>query len=168
MPILACLVLVAPQSEVLVASVLAALLAALGIVENAYDETGLIRAVLPHELEAQDKELLALAQSRPRDFTFSSSGNGSPSHLSGELFRTATKIDMQHVPYKGGGPAIADLIGGQVQMMFNSVQTAAPRGSEAPQAAEPSVVVPSVLTPPEPAPVTTAEVAPAPALAPAS
>jgi tripartite-type tricarboxylate transporter receptor subunit TctC len=53
-----------------------------------------------------------------------SAGNGTPSHLQGELFKALTGIAMTHVPYRGGGPAVADLIGGQVQVYFSGVATA--------------------------------------------
>lgn len=67
------------------------------------------------------KELIALAKSKPGQLTFCSSGNGSTIHLSGELFKSMTGIDMNHIPYKGGGPAQTDLIGGRITMMFNNI-----------------------------------------------
>ena len=63
-------------------------------------------------------ELVALARSKPGVLTFCSAGSGSVPHLAGELFKLNAKVDIVHVPYKGGGPAISDLIGGQVDMMF--------------------------------------------------
>lgn len=66
------------------------------------------------------KDLLALIQSRPGGMTYASSGNGTPQHLTAELFKTHTKANLTHVPYKGSAPAIADLIGGHVPMMFDS------------------------------------------------
>jgi tripartite-type tricarboxylate transporter receptor subunit TctC len=60
------------------------------------------------------KELLALAKTMPGQFTYSSAGSGSPSHLSGALFKLATGIDMEHVPYKGSVPAMLDVIGGRI------------------------------------------------------
>ena len=72
------------------------------------------------------KELLALAQAKPGQFNYASSGNGSSPHLAGELLAMMTGIKIVHVPYKGGGPAIADLIGGQVQLMFNTVVQSLP------------------------------------------
>jgi tripartite-type tricarboxylate transporter receptor subunit TctC len=63
-------------------------------------------------------ELVALAKSAPVPLTFASAGNGTVPHLAGELFRLRTGIALTHVPYKGGGPAITDLVGGQTQLMF--------------------------------------------------
>ena len=64
------------------------------------------------------KELIALARAKPGKLTFASIGNGSSQHLAGELLRTRAKVDIVHVPYKGSSPAISDLLGGQVDMMF--------------------------------------------------
>ena len=64
------------------------------------------------------KELVALARSSSESLTFASAGNGTVPHLAGELFKLRTGIALTHVPYKGGGPAMADLIGGQTQLMF--------------------------------------------------
>ena len=64
------------------------------------------------------KELIAAAKSRPGTIAFASSGNGSAQHLSGELFRQRTAVDITHVPYKGGGPALNDVMGGQVPVFF--------------------------------------------------
>ncbi len=72
------------------------------------------------------KELVALAKSKKMPLNFSSAGNGTTPHLSGELFKQMAGVEMQHVPYKGASPAMADLLGGQVQMMFDAVSTAAP------------------------------------------
>lgn len=66
------------------------------------------------------KELIALAKSRPGQLTFSSAGNGTPSHLAGEMFRTMTGTAMVHVPYKGGAPAVIDLLAGQVSLMLDN------------------------------------------------
>ena len=63
-------------------------------------------------------ELVALAKSSTRTLTFASAGNGTVPHLAGELFRLRTGIELTHVPYKGGGPAITELVGGQTQLMF--------------------------------------------------
>jgi tripartite-type tricarboxylate transporter receptor subunit TctC len=64
-------------------------------------------------------ELVALAKAQPGKLNFASAGNGSSSHLAGELFRTMSGVDIVHVPYKGAGPAMADLLGGHVQMSFD-------------------------------------------------
>jgi tripartite-type tricarboxylate transporter receptor subunit TctC len=64
------------------------------------------------------KEMIELANKRPGKLTFASIGNGTSQHLAGELFRTRAKVDIVHVPYKGSSPAITDLLGGQVDMMF--------------------------------------------------
>ncbi|HUP93288.1 MAG TPA: tripartite tricarboxylate transporter substrate binding protein, partial [Burkholderiales bacterium] len=64
------------------------------------------------------KELIALARARPKEITYASSGSGTSTHLSGELFKALTRTDLTHVPYKSGGPAVTDLLGGHVQAMF--------------------------------------------------
>lgn len=63
-------------------------------------------------------ELIALAKAKPGSLSFASAGNGTVPHLAGELFKLRAGIDMVHVPYKGGGPAIIDLLAGQTQLMF--------------------------------------------------
>jgi len=65
------------------------------------------------------QELIALAKSQPGKINFASAGPGSTNHLSGELFKSMAKIDIAHVPYRGAGPAMNDLIGGHVQMFFD-------------------------------------------------
>jgi len=72
------------------------------------------------------KQLIALARERPGKLTFGSSGTGGPLHLFGELFKSMTATDMLHVPYKGGGPAMADVIGGHVDLMFVGLAAAVP------------------------------------------
>lgn len=72
------------------------------------------------------KELIAYAKANPGKLNFASSGNAAAPHLAGESFKLATGIDMQHVPYKGSSPALTDLIGGQVQLMFDSMPSAMP------------------------------------------
>ena len=67
------------------------------------------------------KELIALARSNPGKLNYASAGNGSSNHLSMELFKSLTGVDMVHVPYKGSAPAVTDLIGGQVDLMFDNV-----------------------------------------------
>jgi tripartite-type tricarboxylate transporter receptor subunit TctC len=66
-------------------------------------------------------EFIAYAKANPGKVNMASGGNGSPAHVSGELFKIMTGVDMLHVPYRGGAPAIADLIGGQVQVMFANI-----------------------------------------------
>lgn len=72
------------------------------------------------------RELIALAKARPGEVTFASSGAGGASHLTGELLKVTAKIDILHVPYKGGGPALVDLAGGRVGIMFDNMITAVP------------------------------------------
>jgi tripartite-type tricarboxylate transporter receptor subunit TctC len=72
------------------------------------------------------KELIALAKSQPGKLGFASAGSGTTLHLAGELFASMAGVDILHVPYKGSSPAMTDLIGGQVQMMFDSVSSAKP------------------------------------------
>jgi tripartite-type tricarboxylate transporter receptor subunit TctC len=69
-------------------------------------------------------EFIAYAKANPGKITVASAGIGSPNHLSGELFKATDRLDMAHVPYRGGGPAIADLLGGQVDVTFAVVTTA--------------------------------------------
>lgn len=72
------------------------------------------------------KELVAYAKAHPGKLAFASSGSGASSHLTGVLFNMRTGTDIQHIPYKGTGPALNDLLGGQVQMSFTDVLTALP------------------------------------------
>ena len=71
-------------------------------------------------------ELIEYARSRPSQLTFASAGNGSVSHLAGELLKTAAKIDVVHVPYRGGGAAMPDLLSGRVSMMLETIPNALP------------------------------------------
>lgn len=64
-------------------------------------------------------ELIALAKSKPGQLNFGSTGSGGMSHLAGEMFKSTAGLQMTHVPYKGTGPALTDLLGGQIQLMFN-------------------------------------------------
>jgi tripartite-type tricarboxylate transporter receptor subunit TctC len=82
--------------------------------------TPFILAVHPGVPANSVKELIALAKSRPGQLNYGSSGNGGPSHLGTELFKTMAGVDLRHVPYKGGAPAAIDLIAGQIQVMFNT------------------------------------------------
>jgi tripartite-type tricarboxylate transporter receptor subunit TctC len=70
-------------------------------------------------------ELIAYAKANPGTLNMASSGNGSTIHMSGELFKMLTGINMVHVPYRGGAPALTDLIAGQVHVMFDNVPTSA-------------------------------------------
>lgn len=72
------------------------------------------------------KELIALARARPGTLNFPSAGLGSSSHLAGEMLKSMAGVDMVHVPYKGGGPALIALISGQVQIMFATMPAAMP------------------------------------------
>ncbi len=72
------------------------------------------------------KELIALAKATPGKLSYASSGNGASSHLAGVLFNASAGVDLQHIPYKGTGPALTDLLGGQVSMSFTDVLTALP------------------------------------------
>jgi tripartite-type tricarboxylate transporter receptor subunit TctC len=67
------------------------------------------------------QEFIAYAKARPGKLNYASAGNGSTHHFCGELFKSMTGIDMQHIPYKGSGPGIAGLLGGEVSMMFSNV-----------------------------------------------
>ena len=91
-------------------------------------------AVVPNVLvtnAAQSKagtvaDVVAQAKAQPGKVTFASAGNGTSIHLAGELFSSMAQVDMLHVPYKGSGPAVTDLLGGQVDYMFDSITSAAP------------------------------------------
>ncbi|MCW5625940.1 MAG: tripartite tricarboxylate transporter substrate binding protein [Burkholderiales bacterium] len=71
------------------------------------------------------KELVALAKARPDSITFASSGFGSSLHIAGELFQSVAGIELRHVPYKGSAPAVTELVGGQVNMMFDNMPSIA-------------------------------------------
>lgn len=72
------------------------------------------------------KELVALARARPDQLNYASSGTGTAGHLAGELFKGLAKVSYQHIPYKGGGPAVIDLISGQVHFMFATAASVLP------------------------------------------
>ncbi|KRB11998.1 tripartite tricarboxylate transporter substrate binding protein [Achromobacter sp. Root170] len=72
------------------------------------------------------EELVALARSKPGSLTFGSAGNGAAGHLPAELFRSMADVDIRHVPYRGTTPALNDLLGGQISMMFAILGPAAP------------------------------------------
>src|SRR4029079_3006712 len=65
------------------------------------------------------QELIALAKANPDQLTFASSGSGGPSHMAGEVFNMLAGVKIRHIPYKGGGPATIDLLGGHVQMFYS-------------------------------------------------
>jgi tripartite-type tricarboxylate transporter receptor subunit TctC len=86
----------------------------------------MLLAVSPKTDFLSVKQLIEFAKKNPGKLFNASSSNGSPGHVSGELFKHMTGTDIVHVPYKGGAPAIADLISGQVQLMFESTNSIAP------------------------------------------
>ena len=71
-------------------------------------------------------DLIAAAKKEPGKLTYASAGNGTSIHLAGETFNSLAKVDVLHVPYKGSGPAVSDLLGGQVNLMFDSITSAKP------------------------------------------
>jgi tripartite-type tricarboxylate transporter receptor subunit TctC len=73
------------------------------------------------------KELIALLKSNPNKYSFGSAGNGTSQHISGELFKIMTGTQMQHIPYKGSGPMIPDLLAGTIQLSFENITTAYPQ-----------------------------------------
>ena len=75
----------------------------------------------PNVAASNAKELIALAKAKPGQLNFASGGNGATNHVSGELFKQQAGIDLTHVPYKGNGPAITDLLGDRVQLLFTSM-----------------------------------------------
>ena len=68
-------------------------------------------------------ELVAIAKRMPGKLNYGSAGSGTPGHLTGEMFKSADGIDLQHVPYRGSAPALTDLLGGQLQLMFDPLQS---------------------------------------------
>ena len=72
------------------------------------------------------KEFIAFARARPGQLNYGSGGNGTTSHLTGELFKTMAKVSILHIPYKGSAPANTDLLGGQLQMMFHGLHLTLP------------------------------------------
>ena len=82
--------------------------------------------VNPDRVEAKTLgELIEAAKASPGSLTYGSAGNGTSHHLAGELFKGITGTEIQHVPYKGAGPALQDLIGGQIDMMFDGLGSSA-------------------------------------------
>jgi tripartite-type tricarboxylate transporter receptor subunit TctC len=83
--------------------------------------------VVPASLRVNSvKELIAYGKANPGKLDFGSSGNGTSIHLSGELFKSMTGINMRHVPYKGSAPAVTGLLGAEVQMMFDNLPSSLP------------------------------------------
>jgi len=91
-----------------------------------YASVGHILVVHPSLPARSVKELLALARKRPDGVIYASAGNGTASHLAGELFNMMTGLKLTHIPYKGMAPAQTDTIGGQVSMLFDSLSTSLP------------------------------------------
>jgi tripartite-type tricarboxylate transporter receptor subunit TctC len=90
-------------------------------------------AVVPNMLVAHPsvpaqttRQIVELARAQPGKLTYASAGNGTSIHLAGELFASMARVEMVHIPYKGSGPAVTDLIGGQVNLMFDSITSALP------------------------------------------
>jgi tripartite-type tricarboxylate transporter receptor subunit TctC len=86
----------------------------------------LLLAVTPSLPVKSVQELIAYAKDKPGKLTNASSSNGSPGHVGGELFKSMTATDILHVPYRGGAPAISDLAAGQVNLMFESLNSIGP------------------------------------------
>lgn len=72
-------------------------------------------------------ELVSYGKTHPGKLSFASAGNGNTSHLAAEMFKNQTGVDMMHVPYKGSGPAVVALLGGEVSLMFDSISTSLPQ-----------------------------------------
>jgi len=90
--------------------------------------TGAFVVVVNPQVPANSiKELIALAKAKPSQLNFASSGVGGSLHLAGELFKSLAHVNMTHVPYKGGAPALNDVMGGQVQVMFSPIAIAMPQ-----------------------------------------
>jgi len=89
-------------------------------------EVPIVLVTHPGVPAASVKELLEYGRKNPGKLSFGSSGTGSPHHLAGELFKQVSGIDMVHVPYKGAGPAVQDLLGGQIPLVFTTLSTALP------------------------------------------
>ncbi len=86
-----------------------------------------VLVVSPHQKDIKSaKDLVAKAQQNPEKLTYASAGNGTSIHLAGANFTALTGVKMLHIPYRGSGPAITDLLGGQVDVMFDSITSARP------------------------------------------
>jgi tripartite-type tricarboxylate transporter receptor subunit TctC len=89
----------------------------------------LVLTVHPSVPARSVRELIALAKQRPGQQSYGTSGNGGPQHLAGEMFKIMAGVAIIHVPYRGGAPAIADLMAGQTQLMFGSTFTVIPQNA---------------------------------------
>jgi len=85
-----------------------------------------VLAVHPSVPAKNVKELIALLRSRPGQINYGSGGVGGSTHLAAELFKLLAKVDVTHIPYKGGGPAVTDLLGGQISMIFGNLPAVLP------------------------------------------
>ena len=90
-------------------------------------ETGFLVSLHPSVPAKTVKELIALARAKPNSLNFASTGTGGITHLTTELFLTMTDTKMTHIPYKGTGPGLIDLLGGQVQLMFGAMPAMVPQ-----------------------------------------
>lgn len=112
----------------------------------------IILVVHPSVAAHSVKELIDLAKAKPGALNYASSSSGSPNHLAAELFKAMANINIAHIPYKGGGPALRALIGGEVQLMFATAGGAVPHISSgrlralAVTSAQPSVLFPALPT----------------------
>ncbi len=88
--------------------------------------TPLVVVVHPGVPAKSIKELIALARAKPGSLNFGSSGSGGSNHLAGELFNSMAGVKMVHIPYKGNAPALTDLVGGHVDVLFNGLTSAMP------------------------------------------
>src|SRR6202035_2243863 len=86
----------------------------------------LVLVVSPSLPAKSVEELIKMAKASPGKINFASSGAGTAQHLAAELFKASAQIDIVHVPYKGSAPAETDLMGGNVQMMFDTIASALP------------------------------------------
>ena len=111
-----------------------------------------VLAVHPSVAAASVGELIALARARPGVLNYASVGSGSTAHLAAELFKAMAGVDIVHIPYKGGAPAVNDLISGQVQLMFGTMGSSVPHVKSgrlralAITSAQPSALAPNLPT----------------------
>ena len=85
-----------------------------------------VLVVHPSVAATSVRELIALAKAKPGQLNYASSGTGTAGHLTGELFKAVTQTNFTHIPYRGGGPAVIDLVAGQVQFMFATAASVIP------------------------------------------